>query len=165
MTFVPHPSVGAPDAESMTAQTNTQPVIVGVDGSASSVSALVHGARIAAALHAPLEAVSAWTIPVMLDPFSPDVDWSPKEQAQRALAESVAAAFLGDPPAGLQQRTIAGPAAKALIEESAHARMLVVGSRGLGGFARMLIGSVSAACAAHAACPVLVVRDAPATEG
>jgi Universal stress protein family. len=47
-----------------------------------------------------------------------------------------------------------------LIEESAHASMLILGSRGHGGFVGMLLGSVSAACAEHAHCPVLVMHGA-----
>lgn len=137
----------------------SSPIIVGVDGSAASVEALVHAATIAAALDAPLEAITTWTYPVMLDPFDPSTDWSPKEEAQRLLRDAVREAFQGDPPAAFHTSTAAGPPAKVLLEQSDRAAMLVVGSRGRGGFNRLLLGSVSAACVAHARCPVLVVHS------
>lgn len=135
------------------------PIIVGVDGSASSVTALVQGASIAAAIDAPLEAITTWTYPVLLDPFDPSTDWSPREEAQRLLDDAVREAFQGHTPLRFSGSTISGPAAEVLIEQSDRAEMLVVGSRGRGGFARLLLGSVSAACTAHARCPVLVVKE------
>ena len=57
----------------------------------------------------------------------------------------------------------AGGAAHVLIEESSSATMLVVGSRGHGGFAGLLLGSVSQQCAAHARCPVVIVHDTSAS--
>jgi nucleotide-binding universal stress UspA family protein len=66
--------------------------------------------------------------------------------------------FGGDRPAGLVTRVEQGGAARILIDVSQGANLLVVGSRGHGGFAGLLLGSVSSACAEHAACPVLVVH-------
>ncbi|MEO6530311.1 MAG: universal stress protein, partial [Specibacter sp.] len=77
----------------------------------------------------------------------------------------------GRPPEGFSGVCVRGTPAKVLMEHSKSAQMLIVGSRGHGGFAGMLLGSVSSACAEHAGCPVLVVhgeRDArkvPATVG
>ncbi|WP_270408695.1 universal stress protein [Microbacterium maritypicum] len=134
------------------------PIVVGVDGSAASVEALSYAARIAAALDVPLAAVTTWTYPVMLDPFDPGTEWSPKMDAQRCLLDAVRAALQGSPPEHFSQSVVPGRAAEVLIEQSDRASMLVVGSRGHGGFAGLLLGSVSAACAAHARCPVLVVH-------
>ncbi|OZC75284.1 hypothetical protein CH251_11015 [Rhodococcus sp. 06-462-5] len=78
---------------------------------------------------------------------------------QRALAEATAAAFGTDLPAGLKQVARQGSAAKALLEASHDAEILVVGSRGHGGFVGLLLGSVSSQCAEHAHCPVLVVHS------
>lgn len=142
----------------MTEKTTTLPIIVGVDGSAASVEALAYAATIAAALDAPIEAITTWTYPVMLDPFDPSTDWSRKEEAQRLLVDAVRAAFQGDLPDRFRQSILPGPAAEVLLAQSDRAAMLVVGSRGRGGFSRLLLGSVSAACAAHARCPVLIVR-------
>lgn len=142
----------------MTDSTEPLPVVVGVDDSAASVEALSYAARIATALDAPLTAMATWTYPVMLDPFDPGTEWSPEEDAQRCLVDAVRAAFQGSPPTRFTQSVVPGRAAEVLIDQSDHASMLVVGSRGHGGFAGLLLGSVSAACAAHARCPVLVVH-------
>jgi nucleotide-binding universal stress UspA family protein len=66
--------------------------------------------------------------------------------------------FGGRRPPGLRTDVREGNAARVLLEASEGARMLVVGSRGHGGFAGLLLGSVSAACAEHASCPVLVLH-------
>lgn len=137
------------------------PIIVGVDGSAASIDALERAATLAKALGAPLEAITAWTYPVMLDRFDAFDDWSPQANAQRLLEDTVLVAFHGDKPNGFRMTTLPGPPAEVLIEQSDRASMVVVGSRGLGGFSRLLLGSTSAACAAHARCPVLIVHSAP----
>lgn len=137
------------------------PVIVGVDGSALAVAALEQAARLAHALDAPLEAVTAWTYPVMLDRFDAFADWSPRADAQRLLEDAVLEAFQGDAPDRFSLSMIPGPPAEVLIEQSDRAAMLVIGSRGRGGFSRLLWGSTSAACAAHARCPVLIVHTRP----
>lgn len=142
----------------MTPETETHPIVVGVDGSSASVDALTFGARLAAALDTPLVAVTTWTYPVMLDPFDPGTEWSPKREAEKCLVDAVQEAFQGSPPEGLTRTVLPGRAAEVLIEQSEHASILVVGSRGHGGFAGLLLGSVSAACAAHAHCPTLVIH-------
>lgn len=142
----------------MSDNANTPPVVVGVDGSTSSVEALIRAATIATALHAPLQAIIAWTYPVMLALFDPSTDWSPKADAEHLLQDAMQEAFQGSPPEQFSQSAVPGPAAAVLLEQSDRATMLVVGSRGRGGFSRLLLGSVSASCASHARCPVLIVH-------
>ena len=62
----------------------------------------------------------------------------------------------------IERRVDQGSAAAVLVEESQGADLLVVGSRGHGGFAQLLLGSVSQQCAQHASCPVVIVRGATA---
>jgi nucleotide-binding universal stress UspA family protein len=143
----------------MTDSVESLPIIVGVDGSPASVEALAFAARLALAFDAALAAVTTWTYPVMAVPFDPGTEWSPQKEAQKCLDDAVLEAFQGSPPARFTSATMPGRAAEVLIERSEHASMLVVGSRGHGGFAGLLLGSVSAACAAHAHCPVLVVHS------
>ncbi len=86
------------------------------------------------------------------------MNWNPEEDAQRVLDDTVAQAYGTDPPPSLKLTVQVGGAARVLLEASTDARMLVVGSRGHGGFVGLLLGSVSGACAEHAHCPVLVVH-------
>ncbi|GAT73754.1 universal stress protein [Microbacterium sp. HM58-2] len=150
----------------MNTASTVPPVIVGVDGSACSVEALSFAARVAHALDAPLEAITTWTYPLLLDPFDPSLDRLPKKYAERAAREAIRAAFQGTPPERFSHRVIPGPPREVLIELSDKASMLVLGSHGRGGLAGLILGSVSASCAAHARCPVLVVHegDAAATD-
>lgn len=69
------------------------------------------------------------------------------------------AAFVEETPEWVTAGTQKGRPADVLIERSKHAKMLALGTRGHGGFAGLLLGSVSAACTAHAQCPVLVVHE------
>lgn len=141
---------------------NTSPILVGVDGSEPSIGALRGAARIATALETPIEAVTTWEYPVMGDGYYP-VDGSPEEDAKAILDAAIATAFPDGAPADLRRTILHGSAARVLIKHSSAASMLVLGSRGHGGFAGLLLGSVSAACAAHAHCPVLVMHDNPTT--
>ena len=133
-------------------------IVVGIDGSDSSIAALRSAQQMAEALHRPVKAVAAWQWPHMYDTAGA-IGWNPDQDA-RASAEGAIAAVYGEPDA-IPLEIVNGPAAPALIEASRAASMLVVGSRGRGGFAGLLLGSVSAACAEHAHCPVLVVRQEP----
>jgi len=133
-------------------------IVVGVDGSPSSEQALRWGASLAAMMGARLEAVTAWDFPASYGFGSVPQDWDPAGDMRKVLDETVRAVFGDHPPAGLQRQVREGGAAQVLIEASQDAIMLVVGSRGHGGFAGMLLGSVSANVAEHASCPVLVIH-------
>lgn len=144
-------------------------VVVGVDGSPASIDALHWARRYATLTGSRLEAVSALSVPTGLRAYGTaydavEVNWV--DTATRILDVALAEAF----PEGSEfvTRSIAwSHPAKALIKVSAGADLLVVGSRGHGGFFGMLLGSVSAHVTAHAPCPVLVVRQgqvATATE-
>ncbi|TQJ31525.1 universal stress protein [Microbacterium sp. SLBN-146] len=137
---------------------NSRPIVVGVDGSSSSIAALKKAAELANSTDAPIVAVTAWQFPITYDATLPPSVWSPENDAHETLRTAVDIAFDGAPPAGLTTRAIAGPAAAVLVKASEDASMLVVGSRGRGGFVGLLLGSVSTACAQHAHCPVLIMH-------
>lgn len=137
-------------------------IVVGVDGSPQSVLALQWAQTLAQALDATITAVTAWHMETVFGSYIVP-DWDPDEGARQILKDAVQEAFGGNPPEGFSGVCVRGTPAKVLMEHSKSARMLIVGSRGHGGFAGMLLGSVSSACAEHASCPVLVVhgeRDA-----
>ncbi|MDX2376554.1 universal stress protein [Microbacterium sp. LRZ72] len=142
----------------MSENTDARPIIVGVDGSPPSIDALRKAAQLADALDAPIEAITAWQFPMMYNASFALESWSPEEDATATLADAIDAAFPSGPPERLTRSIAAGPAAGALVARSDGAEMLVLGSRGRGGFAGMLLGSVSAACAQHARCPVLIMH-------
>ena len=138
-------------------------ITVGIDGSDGAHRALEWAMKQAAAHHAPLTVAtvhevpaSGWTgNPVILPSDEPAV-----EKARHAAEESVAktAARLGESqPRSVTVRAVNGFAAQELIEASRYADLLVVGSRGGGGFARLMMGSVSDQVVHHAYCPVVVV--------
>jgi nucleotide-binding universal stress UspA family protein len=140
-------------------------LVVGVDGSGTATLAVRWAAREAALRGAILELVSAWEIPVTGVGFGYGLAPIPEEMLkglERGAEELVAAAAeiarTEAPEAVVESRVVEGPAASALLEASKDADMLVVGSRGMGGFRELLLGSVSQQCAHHAACPVVIVR-------
>jgi nucleotide-binding universal stress UspA family protein len=149
----------------MTAQTPaTGPrIVVGVDGSEQSKRALRWAMRISATTSASIDAVTAWHFPVGFGWGYTSDEWDPETDATKCLQDTVDEVFGAERPTGLRLLTRQGLPAQVLLDESRGATMLVVGSRGHGGFAGMLLGSVSASCAEHAKCPVLVVHgDQPA---
>ena len=139
-----------------------RPILVGVDGSESSLEALRKGLQLATALDIPLEAVTLWNIsPSPSGAYFPIPGWSPEEDAREILAGAVEAVFGTETPEWFHASTIHGSAVRGLIEESERAELLILGSRGRGGFAGLLLGSVSRACAAQARCPVLIMHRRP----
>jgi nucleotide-binding universal stress UspA family protein len=138
-------------------------IVVGVDGSANSEQALHWAMEEAAAHNAPLTIIAVH--PVMKSywtgrPVSLEVDHPALEHTREAVEKLTqeAASRLGDArPASVNVRVFDGFPAEELIEASHDADVIVVGSRGGGGFARLLLGSVSSQVVQHAACPVVVV--------
>jgi nucleotide-binding universal stress UspA family protein len=133
-------------------------IVAGVDGSEHARDALRWAAHIAQAVGARVEAVIAWEYPAALGWSVVPDDWDPAEDMRKVLQETVTDVFGGQPPAGLQLLVQEGGAARVLIEACEGATMLVVGSRGHGGFSGLLLGSVSANVAEHAPCPVLIIH-------
>jgi nucleotide-binding universal stress UspA family protein len=139
-------------------------IVVGVDGSEQATRALRWAIDHAALTHARIVAVQAWSVPAMAYGGAGMVVAVDVEQyeraAERSLEESVAA-VPGGIPAGVdvERRVVEGGAAGTLIDEARRqtAVLLVVGTRGHGGFTGLLLGSVSAALAHHAPCPLVIV--------
>lgn len=142
-------------------------IVVGVDGSVSGNEALRWAARLAPALGATIHVVIAWEYPFEYPPPDgtmplPTLNWEDWEQVSRDTVEKSIDDVFGDaPPAGLDTTVKHGHPAEALLDAAHGATMLVVGSRGLGGFSGLLLGSVSRYVAEHATCPVLVVHEPP----
>jgi nucleotide-binding universal stress UspA family protein len=144
--------------------TEIKQITVGVDGSDSSRAALRWAYDEAAHHGASLNAVTVWHGPPL--PMNPPYGQLPPEgyESQPARdAADVLERLLADledrkPPVDVRASINQGNPAKVLIELSGGADLIVVGSRGHGGFAGMLLGSVSQHLVAHAACPVVVVR-------
>jgi nucleotide-binding universal stress UspA family protein len=138
----------------------TGKIVVGVDGSEGSQDALRHAEQLAITGGARLEAVIAWQPTLVYGPIYSVANWAPQDDALHVLDATVAAVFGDDVPESMTRTVAEGVTAQVLIEASKDADLLVVGSRGYGGFAGLLLGSVSSACAEHAKCPVLVVHPA-----
>jgi nucleotide-binding universal stress UspA family protein len=124
-----------------------RPVVAGVDGSSTSVAAAAHAAWQARRRELPLHIVAC---------HGPGA--AAKAQAQALVDEMVDRALVTAPDLDVSGQTVAGRAAPTLTALSADAALLVVGARGRGGFAGLLLGSVSTHLAAHSACPVIVIR-------
>lgn len=137
-------------------------VVVGVDGSEAGTGALRWAADHAAAVGAPLVAVLAWQLTTLPAPESPRADWSVPpisewEDEARRLLDATVQTLGSERAAGVTQVPLHRPAAAGLLETVGPDDLLVLGERGRGGFARLLLGSVSRQCAEHAPCPVVVV--------
>jgi nucleotide-binding universal stress UspA family protein len=140
-------------------------IVAGVDGSESSVSALRWAIRQAGLTGASVDAVIAWHYPDLaasggygLAPTGVGTGYDFPESAQKIVTDAISNAL--DPASDVRVRARVGEgnAARVLLDASAGADLLVVGSRGHGGFTEALLGSVSQRCVQHAPCPVVVVR-------
>jgi nucleotide-binding universal stress UspA family protein len=138
-------------------------IVVGVDGSGPSRQALRWAMRQAERTGSSVQAVIAWHFPAAAvgygwAPVLPAeaMDW--QEMAAKQLSGAIADEV--DPASRVQvdMRVVEGNAAQVLLELAEGAELLVVGSRGHGGFAEALLGSVGQHCVHHARCPVVVIR-------
>jgi nucleotide-binding universal stress UspA family protein len=134
------------------------PIVVGVDGSSQSRQALRWAARMSELLDAPINVVSAWQYPTTYGYAAPLPDWTPEEDMRRIQDHAIAGVFGDERPPDLASVVEPGGAARVLLSASETALVLIVGSRGHGGFAGLLLGSVSATVAEHASCPVMIVH-------
>ncbi len=139
-----------------------RPVLVGVDGSVSAQGALAWAAAEASSRHCPLRIVHAFSWPVTGNPldltFAGDMNIGLQSAAEWILTEAKAHAREVAPDIKVIADLFVGPAAPTLLNEAQDADLVVVGSRGVGGFRGLLVGSVSATVAAHSPCPVVVVH-------
>ena len=133
-------------------------IVVGVDGSASSKAGLLWAARIASATGKGIDAITAWEYPATYGWVMAPEGWPTEKETAAGLQSTIHEVFGGNRPPDLRAICVRGPARTVLLDASNDAEILIVGSRGHGGFAGLLLGSVSAACAEHARCPVLVVH-------
>ena len=131
------------------------PVVVGVDGSPTSEAAVAFAYEAAATRGVPLVAVHTWS-DLMVDPtFAPLVDWDAvKGHEREVLAERLAGWGEKYPDVRVQRVVAHDRPARALLEQAAGAQLVVVGTRGRGGLAGLLLGSVSHSLVHHAPCPV-----------
>ncbi|PWF82821.1 universal stress protein [Kocuria rosea] len=134
-------------------------IVVGVDGSAESLTALEWAITEARFRDGRLHLVTAWQYPAMaaggMEWVLPDPD-TYGQASQRIQAEALQKVHVDD--VDISTEVVQKPVAAALLDASADADLLVVGSRGRGGFTGLLLGSVSNQVVHHASCPVLVVR-------
>jgi nucleotide-binding universal stress UspA family protein len=138
-------------------------IVVGVDGSHDSTRALEWALREGALQGAPVTVLTVHVVPASPWTGNPVIlagDPAAHEKALKAaeeLAAEVTGRLGGSRLASVTVRAVTGYPAKELIDASGDADLVVVGSRGSGGFAKLLVGSVSSQVVAHAHCPVVVV--------
>ena len=140
-------------------------IVVGVDQSAGAKAALRFALEEARLRQATLRAVHAWQFGYLgatgLEGWLPAAGGDLRDfrrGAEDALEQTLKEVGADTEGLTIERRVEQGPAAAVLVEESQGADLLVVGSRGHGGFAQLLLGSVSQQCAQHALCPVAIVR-------
>jgi nucleotide-binding universal stress UspA family protein len=137
------------------------PVVAGVDGAAESASALNVAFQEADFRRVDLVTVHSWTGPVSTGPGDMlslvyDVD-AVRRKEEAVLAQALAAHAESFPDVMVRGEVVHGRAAKTLVQYSKQAQLVVVGARGRGGFAGLLLGSVSQQVLHHSECPVLIV--------
>lgn len=150
---------------SQAAEKAVHAIVVGVDGSEPSLAALRWAGRQARLTGAPLKVITAWEIPQGAGwAATYPVDYDPQALAGEILNKAVLDTFGPTPEVPIERIVIEGHAAHVLGESAKDADLLVVGSRGHGAIAGMLIGSVSEHLVRHAPCAVVVVHDGERSE-
>ena len=135
----------------------TKRIVVGVDGSDHGNAALHWAVDEAKAHTAEIIAVFAWQMPLIGIPGAFD-----REELEKLcinFLEETVAAVVPAPPVPITKLVAHGDVSASLIEAAKSTDMLVLGSRGRGGFAGLKLGSVSSECVQHAACPVVIIKQ------
>ncbi|MFI2200474.1 universal stress protein [Streptomyces sp. NPDC020192] len=134
-------------------------VVVGVDGSPSSYEALRWAVRYAGLVDGTVDAIAVWELPGLYGWSAPAVDMDVDEnEARQAMRQELTDVLGADAAGSVRTHVVHGNPADVLLRAGEGAEAVVVGSRGRGGFARALLGSVSQHVSQHASCPVVIVR-------
>ena len=140
-------------------------IVVGVDGSESSRDALAWALAEARLRDVPVRVIGAWHVepmaygaPGFVPPIEGGISESFRRSAERAVAATIEALGQAAKDVRVEQSIVEGAPTQVLVEAAKDADLLVVGSRGHGSFAGLLLGSVSQQSAQHAPCPVVIVR-------
>jgi nucleotide-binding universal stress UspA family protein len=139
-------------------------IIAGIDGSSHSIHVLEWALKEGALQHSAVTVLTVHLVPASPWTGNPTIlsgeteDLEDLRQAAEEMTQKVATQLDGSRPTSITVRAVAGFPAKELIDASRDADLMVVGSRGAGGFARLMLGSVSSQVVHHAHCPVVVVR-------
>jgi nucleotide-binding universal stress UspA family protein len=139
----------------------TKQIVVGIDGSGASLAAAHWAARDAGRRKLPVHVVLAyeWAWHGAHFTAAPPAEKAARERAEEIVAAAAAEIQLALPQVVVTTEAVRGRPADALIKAGADAEEIVIGNRGAGGFANLLLGSVSQQVATHAPCPVVVVHD------
>ena len=136
--------------------TRSPVVVVGVDGSPGSKSAIRWAVEQATLTGATLLAVSSWRWPNYITRVPPGIDLD--KDTKRTLDDMLDQVFSGSEDVTVTRHVVEGPPGPVLVAQSHDASLLVVGAQGRGVFKGMLLGSVAEYCVRHGTCPVVVVR-------
>jgi nucleotide-binding universal stress UspA family protein len=136
-------------------------IVVGVDGSEASLKAVIWATHEAKLRDSEIEIIHSWSMPFVVDPMAMMPMMFPIEEmvadANKIAAAAAAKVTSIDPKIRVVSRIERGSASEHLITASKSADLVVVGSRGHGGFAGLLLGSVAQQVANHASCPAVIV--------
>ena len=136
-------------------------IVVGIDGSPASEKALRWAVAEARLRRAVVRAVYAWSFPFRggeIAHLAAEAAHPALQQEAEQLAENAVRRAVGADADMVERVVIEASPAQALTETARDADLLVVGSRGRGGFAGLLLGSVSNQCAQHAPCPAVIIH-------
>lgn len=140
---------------------NFKRIVVGVDGSPASLKALLWAADEAKLRDSEIEILHSWSMPFVVDPMAMMPMMFPVEEmvaeANKIVIAAKAKVAGVDSKIKVLTRVERGAASEHLITAAKSADLLVVGSRGHGGFAGLLLGSVAQQVANHTTCPVVIV--------
>lgn len=156
------PVVVVRESDEAPSGTASLPVVVGVDGSPTSEAAIAFAYESAAARNVPLVAVHTWLDRTFEPTLAPMLDWKAIETEERqVLSQRLAGWAEKYPDVEVEQLVTCDRPTATLLEQATAAQLVVVGSRGRGGFAGRVLGSVSNALVHRSPCPVAVVRPRP----